>query len=385
MTSTNRPDGIGERAHRLHERALVIDTLAGGPGVYTPQMLAELETIATIDSTADMFREIERLHTTAFRSHAYPDFWAAIDQAGVDVLSITIGAWGDVPFSFRGAVHDLGEWHRRLEREPRFALVRLPDDLQTIKDEGRTGVLLGFQNCTQLEGDLRNAETFHGLGVRMIQLTYNGPNDAGYGCTSPRDEGLTGFGRALIQCMNDLGLIVDLSHCGPRTTLEAINHSQSPVAVSHASCSTVYRHTRNKSDDVLRALADNDGFFGVCAVPAFLAPVDGRPALAHMIRHLAHAVETCGPHRVGIGTDWGVACSPEPVRQRLQEESRQRGFRSQDGFNFAARTVDFEQWAAGFPRITQRLVDAGFDDHTIEGVLGQNFERFYRRVHQVAG
>ncbi len=190
----------------------------------------------------------------------------------MDVLSVTIGAWGDAPFSFRGAVHNLGEWHRRLEREPRFALIREPDDLQTIKDEGHTGVLLGFQDCAQLEADLRNAETFHGLGVRMIQLTYNGPSDAGYGCTSPHDEGLTGFGRALIRRMNELRLIVDLSHCGPRTTLEAIKHSQAPVAVSHAACSAVYEHARNKSDDVLRALAHYDGFFGVCAVDSHAVP-----------------------------------------------------------------------------------------------------------------
>jgi microsomal dipeptidase-like Zn-dependent dipeptidase len=100
-----------------------------------------------------------------------------------------------------------------------------------------------------------------------------------------------------------------------------------------------------------------------------------------MIHHLLHAMDVCGPDRVAIGTDWGAACSPEPVRRRLHAESRRRGFRGRDGFDFAARTVDFERWADGLPGITQRLVDAGLDDHNIEGVLGQNFERFYRRVH----
>jgi membrane dipeptidase len=266
----------------------------------------------------------------------------------------------------------------------RFALGREPADLGAVKEAGRTGVLLGFQDCAQLEGDLRNAETFHGLGVRMIQLTYNGPGEAGYGCTAELDEGLTRFGRDLIRSMNDLGLIVDVSHCGPRTTLEAIDYSRAPVAVSHSACSAVYRHVRNKSDDVLRALADNDGYFGVCAVPAFLASRQQRPSLRHMTQHLLHAIEMCGPARVGIGTDWGVACSPEPVRRRLQDESAARGFRQQDDFDFAMRTEGFEEWAAGFPKITRSLMQAGLADQTIEGVLGENFRRAYTAVRHVA-
>lgn len=168
----------------------------------------------------------------------------------VDVLSVSIGAWGDRPFSYRGAVQDLGEWHRRFAAVDRFLPVAHADDFTTARRDGRTGVLLGFQDCTQLDSDLRNLETFHPLGVRMIQLTYNDHGPAGSGCMTATDEGLTRYGRELIRAMNDLGVIVDVSHCGPQTTLQAIDASREPVAVSHAACSSIHPHPRNKNDAV---------------------------------------------------------------------------------------------------------------------------------------
>jgi membrane dipeptidase len=370
-------------AYRLHRRSLVIDSLAGGPGVYTSSMLAELDALTEHGvSTPDLFREIERLHTAAFRAGNFDEYWTAIDRSGVDVLSVTVGAWGDQPFSFQGAVNDLAEWHRRCEYEPQFRLIRGPEDLSACKTTGKTGILLGFQNCTQLNRDLRNLETFHALGIRMIQLTYNGPGEAGDGCTTPVDHGLTRYGRDLVDAMNELNIIVDVSHCGTRTTLDAIEHSARPVAVSHAAASGVYPHARNKSDQVLQAVADTDGFFGVCLVPAFLG--SRNPSLDDFVRHVLHAVDICGSGRVGIGTDWGVAVSPDAVRDRLQAEARRRGFRDGDGFDFADRTRGFEQWADGYPRLTESLMNAGLDEGTVEDILGRNFERFHHRVRQHA-
>lgn len=364
----------------LHRRALVIDSLAGGPGVYSRAMLEELETLTTLSSTPELFREIERLQTAALRAGGFGEYWTAIDLAGADVLSVSVGAWGDTAFSFRGAVHDLGEWHRRVAREPRFRLVREPGDLLGAKQRAQVGVLLGFQNCTQLEGDLRNVEVFQGLGIRMIQLTYNGRNEAGWGCTAGRDEGLTSFGRSLIQALNTLGIIVDVSHCGPDTTIDAIRHSSAPVAVSHGACQALHPHPRNKNDEVLRALADTGGYFGVCAVPAFLAPRSHEPSLDDMGRHISHVLQVCGVHGVGIGTDWGVAQSPPTVTRRLQAEATRRGFTTGHEFDFTARTKGFENWSSGLPAITGHLADLGLPSETIEGVLGTNFLRYYQAV-----
>jgi membrane dipeptidase len=246
--------------------------------------------------------------------------------------------------------------------------------------------LLGFQNSSQLEGDVRNAETFQGLGIRMIQLAYNDRSDAGDGCMQAADEGLTAFGRDLIRCMNDLGLIVDLSHCGPRTTMEAIEWSRAPVAISHSACAALHPHPRNKTDEVLGALAAADGYLGVCAVPAFLADQrKRRPSIDVMTRHILHAIDICGDEHVGIGSDWGVARAPGPMLARLRAEAMARGFREEHQFDFASTTDGFERWSVGFPKISQALIGTGLPVGVIKGVLGANFCRFYERVTAVAG
>ena len=369
-----------EQAQELLRNNLVVDSLAGGPGVVTDDMLEQIDSEASTFQVPDLFREIERIQTYAFISGQFDAYWSAIDRAGVDVLSISIGAWGDAPFSFRGAVYDFGEWHRRLRAAPRLHLITDPADLPKTKHSKRTGLLLGFQACDQLEGDLRNLETFQGLGLRMIQLTYNGAGPAGYGCTAAQDFGLTRFGRELIRAANALGIILDTSHCGPLTTLETIKYSKAPVAVSHAACAAVHNHARNKSDDILKALADTGGYLGICAVPAFLAPLSARPSLSHMVDHVRHALDVCGPETVGIGTDWGVEHSPVVVRRALQEESRRRGFRPTDDFDFADRTEGFETWSRGWPSLTAELIRSGVPLPVLTGILGRNFAAFYHRV-----
>jgi len=392
LRTTGHPADFGgseplvEQADHFHDRHLVADSLAGGPGVFTESMRAKLARAAGHLSTPDLFREVERLQTSAFLEGEFGEYWAAIRAAMVDVLSITVGAWGDVPFSFRGAVHDLGEWHRRFRHAHRFTLIDRAADMMAAKHARRTGVLLGFQNCTQLDGDLRNLETFHAFGIRMIQLTYNEHGPAGSGCTAATDHGLTAFGRELVNRMNQLGIIVDVSHCGPRTSLDAINASRAPVAVSHAACSAVYPHARNKNDDLLRALRDTGGYIGICAAPAFLGSQrDGQPNVAAIARHIEHALGIAGETSVGVGTDWGVADSPAILTERLQAEARSRGFRQQDAFDFTQQTEGFESWAIGWPRITTALTQAGLPDQVIGKVLGDNFRRLFSEAERAAG
>lgn len=377
---------VSEQVRQLHQSTAVVDTLAGGPGVFTAAMTDRLTHMDETISRPEFFRELQRMITSAFLGSEFGPYWQAIKESMVDVLSISVGAWGDKPFSFRGAVYDLGEWHRRFAAVPQFTPITGTAEVREAKRSGTTGILLGFQNSTQLERDVRNAETFHGLGIRMIQLTYNKRSDAGDGCMQGTDEGLTAFGRELIHCMNDLGLIVDLSHCGPRTTMEAIKWSRAPVAVSHAACAALRPHPRNKTDEVLRALASTGGYFGVCAVPAFLADKrKGRPSVAVMTEHILHAVEVCGHEQVGIGSDWGVAHAPEPILARLRSEARSRGFREEHQFDFLHTTDGFERWSSGFPRVTQAMIDASLPAVIIKGVLGDNFCRFYERVVAASG
>ena len=376
---------VSDQVAELHRGTVVVDSLAGGPVVFTAAMRDRLAHLDERLPQAEFFREIERLNTSTFLTQKFDMYWQAIKESMVDVLSVSVGAWGDKQFSFRGAVYDLGEWHRRFAKIPQFTLISDFTSLREVKRSGATGILLGFQKSTQLEGDVRNAETFHGLGIRMIQLTYNDHSYAGDGCMQAIDEGLTFFGRELIRCMNELGIIVDLSHCGLRTTMEAIEWSRAPVAVSHSACAALHPHPRNKTDDILRALSSTGGYLGVCAVPAFLADRrKRRPSVAVMTEHILHALDICGEAGVGIGSDWGVKGSPVPVLTRLRSESRSRGFRERRQFDFAHITDGFERWSVGFPRITRSLVTTGLSDAAIKGVLGGNFCNFYERV-TVAG
>lgn len=387
MTVTDRDHAaVSEQVRELHQGTVVVDTLAGGPGVFTAAMHDRLASLDEMLPRPEFFRELQRMITQAFLTGQFYEYWQAVEESMVDVLSISVGAWGNAPFSFPGAVYDLGEWHRRLSAVPRFTLITSPASLQHVKRSGVTGILLGFQNSAQLEGDVRNAETFQGLGIRMIQLTYNDRSDAGNGCMQATDEGLTAFGRDLVRCMNDLGLIVDLSHCGPRTTMEAIEWSRAPVAISHAACAALHPHPRNKTDEVLSALAAAGGYLGVCAVPAFLADQrKRRPSVDVMTEHILHAIDICGDEHVGIGSDWGVAKAPGPMLARLRAEAVARGFREEHQFDFASTTDGFERWSAGFPKITQALIGAGPPAAVIKGVLGGNFCRFYERVTAAAG
>ena len=165
----------------------------------------------------------------------------------------------------------------------------------------RLGVVLGFQDTVPFEGRIENVDIFRNLGVRVTQLTYNVRNLVGDGCLEPANGGLSRFGHSVVERMNAVGMLVDLSHCGQKTTAEGIAASRLPVAITHSGCNAVARHPRSKDDTELRALAEKGGVIGIYLMP-FLSP--GRvPTRADVLDHLEHAINVCGEEHVGIGSD----------------------------------------------------------------------------------
>lgn len=207
----------------------------------------------------------------------------------------------------------------------------------------------------------------------MIQLTYNDRNQAGDGCTEPSPRGLTSFGRDLIAAMNELGVLVDLSHCSEPTTLDAIDASHSPVAVTHAFCRALSDHDRGKSDEIIRAIGAAGGYFGIVLVPFFLS--DEAASLDDFLRHIDHVVELIGPRHVGIGSDWGQDF-PASINALLNEEMRRFGFRQEHRVDWNAKIDGFSDWRE-WPNLTRALVAAGYSDVDIEGFLGANFLRVF--------
>jgi membrane dipeptidase len=218
------------------------------------------------------------------------------------------------------------------------------------------------------------------MGVRVIQLTYNRRNLVGDGCTERHPSGLSRFGTDLVHEMNDLGIVVDVSHCGDLTTVDAIDASRRPIAFTHTSCRAIYDHPRGKTDEQLRRLADHGGYVGIVAVPFFLKQADA--GIPDMVDHIAHAAELVGIENVGIGTDWGFWSTDWPAELRprtMQAFAETSGFRPEDGLELGVGLGPFVEWGDR-PQITRELVARSFTDAEIRGLLGENWLRFLERT-----
>ena len=176
-------------------------------------------------------------------------------------------------------------------------------DVRAAVEAGQVAVLFHFQGINPIENDLDLINVFHALGVRIMQLTYNARNLAGDGCTESRDGGLSDFGRRAIRRMNDLRIVVDLSHCGERTSFEAIAASRQPAVVTHANARGLCDSPRNLSDDLIRAVAQQGGVIGACGFPAFLT-ADPQPTIEHFLDHIDYLCRVAGPEHVGLGLEY---------------------------------------------------------------------------------
>jgi membrane dipeptidase len=277
--------------------------------------------------------------------------------------------------------------------------VRAVADIQAAKREGRVGIIYGFQNATPFGRDERLVGVFHALGVRIVQLAYMTGNLLADGCLEPRDAGLTLFGRAIIDELNRLGLLVDLSHVGERSTREAIDHSAKPVAFTHANVRAIANTPRNKRDDALRALAERGGVVGFTSLPGFVANDPREATLHRYLDHIDYAVELIGVEHAGIGLDF-----TEGHREgSLQPTSpRWGGANVPDGTaglavmlpeipaDLIAELV-YRPYATGIaasdeiPNITEGLLRRGYADDDVLAIMGGNWLRLFGEVWPGAG
>lgn len=241
--------------------------------------------------------------------------------------------------------------------------------LNRVKGSGKLGVLLGLQNSTHFEA-VNDVDTFYGLGQRVSQLTYNERNLIGNGCTARRDDGLSDFGVAIVERMNKLGMAIDVSHSGDRTTLDAIEVSKKPVLITHSNCRALNPgHPRCKTDDAIRRMSASGGVFGVTMIRVF---VNGREPTSRddVLDHFDHVVRLVGVEHVGVGSDIGLE-GKEPTPQEwegLRRTNPGMSFRDRmyiDGLNHPKRLFD----------LTEGFVTRKYTDKDIEGILGGNFRR----------
>jgi membrane dipeptidase len=228
-----------------------------------------------------------------------PQHLPALREGGISCAFSTVASIEQA----RYALESLGAWYSRArELHDALTLAVRAGDIESAKRQGRLAVVLHFQGGAPVEYDPHLVELFYRLGVRVIQLTYNDRNPLGDGCTERVDSGLSKLGLEVVAEMNRLGMIVDLSHVGYRTSMDAIDASQAPVIVSHANARVLHDSPRNVPNDLLRAVADRGGVVGVCAFPAFLT--DGPATIDHLIDQIDYLRGLIGPEHVGLGFDF---------------------------------------------------------------------------------
>ena len=306
---------------------------------------------------------------------------AAVRAAGVSGVNITVHRNAGNGLTARAASEArMRAWLAQIDRTPAdLMLVRTVEDLHVARIERRLGLIFGFQDATPVAEDADALEAFHALGLRIVQLTYNRANVFGSGCLELRDDGLTVRGHALIEEMDGLGILADLSHCSAQTTRAAIEVARGPVAITHTGCRSVFNHPRNKDDGTLRRLADRGGVAGIYLMP-FLNPA-GAPQSADVIRHIEHALQVCGEDHVGIGTDQGL--TPLDTSGNFPTLFAAAAARREAAGVAAPRedTIPYVPELNGPRRmavIAGLLESRGHAGRVIEKVLGLNFERLFK-------
>ena len=296
----------------------------------------------------------------------------AMRRGGLTAANCTCSIWEN----FRQSLDHVAQWKRWFGENGDLLLqIHSVSDIERAKAAGKVGICLGWQNTSGIEDRLEYLELFKGLGVGIMQLTYNTQNFSGSGCYESRDGGLSDFGREVVAEMNRVGILIDLSHVGPQTSEEVIRHSKQPVCYSHCLPSGLKEHPRNKSDAQLKFIAAHGGFVGVTMFCPFLRR-GTQATLADYLEAIEYVIERVGEERVGIGTDFTQG-QPAAFFEWI---TRDKGT--------ARKLVEFGEIVnpAGlrelheYPNLTAAMLQAGWPETRIRKLLGLNWLRLLREV-----
>ncbi|MFP2769385.1 dipeptidase [Oceanisphaera sp. KMM 10153] len=292
-------------------------------------------------------------------------------RGGLTAANCTVSVWE----GFQGTVNNIAAFNRYYqEHADLIRPVRTTADILKAKEEGRTGVILGFQNAHAFEDQLGYVEIFKQLGVGIVQMAYNTQNLVGTGCYE-RDGGLSGFGREVVAEMNRVGIMCDLSHVGAQTSKEVILESGKPVCYSHCLPAGLKDHPRNKSDEELRFIADHGGFVGVTMFAPFLK--NGiNSTIDDYVEAIAYVMELVGEDSIGIGTDFTQGHDQNFFEWLTHDKGYARRLtRFGEIINpEGIRTI------GEFPNLTEALLRHGFSPRQVEKVMGGNWMRVLKDV-----
>jgi len=296
-------------------------------------------------------------------------------EGAVDAVHVTI-AYHE---NFRETVLNMAQWNRWFEQYPDLICqARTGADVRQAKKDGRTAIIFGFQNPSPIEDDIGLVEILHTLGARFMQLSYNNQSLLATGCYEAEDPGITRMGKQVIKEMNRVGLVIDMSHSADRSTIEAADISERPIAITHANPHSWHPALRNKKDDVIRAVTQNGGMIGFSLYPHHLKDKSAC-TLASFCQMVADAADKFGVKHLGIGSD---LCQDQPdtvvewmrVGRWTKEIDYGEGSASAPGF---PPMPDWFKDNRDFGNIEQGLAAAGFDATEVAAIMGENWLRFF--------
>jgi membrane dipeptidase len=331
------------RVVKVVERSLVIDMLAPLKLDFTPEAFA----LPASDNEAAMFR-----------------------ASGITGFHNSVGVGG--PSAREDALSFLAAWQGYAGRNSQiYSLVGRAEDLDKAKSQRKVGVIMGLQNAEHFR-EPKDVKMFYQLGQRCAQLTYNTQNLLGTGGTDRVDGGVSDFGAEIIKAMNEVGMLIDVSHCGDRTTLDAIELSPKPIAITHSNCRALNAdHPRLKTDEAIRKLAAKGGVMGITGVRNFVRNTEPT-TVDHMVDHIDHVVKLTAIEHVGIGSDADLNgyddMPPDQYKELKAAYKASYAFRDKidtDGFDHPQKVFD----------LTDALVRRGYSDDNITAILGGNFRR----------
>ena len=300
-------------------------------------------------------------------------------EAGLDAVHVTVVYHED----YDEFLTRISEWNELFKNNS--DLIFLGKDIRDIekaKLENKTAIFFGFQNCSPIEDDINLVEKVHELGCRFMQLTYNNQSLLATGCYENVDSGVTNFGKEVIKEMNRVGIVIDMSHSAEKSTLEAIELSQKPIAITHANPSFWYKAKRNKSDTLLKNLSESGGMLGLSLYAHHLKD-SSNCKLESFCEMVAKTADLIGVKNIGIGSD---LCLNQPdsvvewMRNGTWTKAKNYGEGSKDKPGFP-KQPDWFIDARGFNHLEKGLKNIGFNIEEVNDILGNNWFNFYKGIN----
>ena len=302
------------------------------------------------------------------------DVFEQMFRGGLTAANCTCSVWE----GFNDTMANIARWKKDLADNSDILMqIHSAADIRAAKELKKVGIILGWQNAYAIEQNLDNLRLFRDLGVRVIQLTYNTQNLVGSGCWESQDRGLSDFGREVVDTLNELGILIDLSHVGDVTSSDAITHSNKPVSYTHCFPNALHDHTRNKSDEMLKKLADKSGFIGVVAYTPFMTNGD-QSTVDDVVDGIEHMINLVGEDQVGIGTDFTQDQDTEFFHYLRSDKGIGRAL-SKPMTKRPDNPIGLDG-PAEYTNLTAAMIKRGWSEIRIRKILGENWLAFLEEV-----